>query len=341
MEKNTRFPLHHCHVMKTDLIINRLYMFFLGTALLGLFYYRTTTLSHIIKTRDSPLVPHLLVFISELLFTFLWVLHQAYRWRPITRTVYPDRLPGDDKFPPVDVFICTADPSKEPPLGVMNTVISAMALDYPPDKLAVYLSDDGGSYVTLHAVREAWKFSKWWFPFCRKYELKTRCPGAYFSAEESRDDRFISCSEFLAEEKEIEKKYNEFKESLEKNSVNASSSVSRDHAPIIEVAVNIQMFRALVKHWIGSDMQCSSVVAPKRNGQRNRNPKIAQHKRNPEQFADRRSHTTILGFGGRPRNGGLFLGFPRNERGPKKHTIAIERRESRQEAQEASENALS
>ncbi|KAL0457058.1 UNVERIFIED_CONTAM: Cellulose synthase-like protein G2 [Sesamum latifolium] len=237
MEK-TRLPLHHCHVMKTDLIINRLYMFILGTALLALFYYRITTLSHIIKTRESPLVPHLLVFISELLFTFLWVLHQAYRWRPVTRTVYPNRLPGDDKFPPVDVFICTADPSKEPPLGVMNTVISAMALDYPPDKLAVYLSDDGGSYVTLHAVREAWKFSKWWLPFCRKYELKTRCPGAYFSAEESRDDRFISCSEFLAEEKEIEKKYNEFKESLEKNSVNASSSVSRDHAPIIERRYN-------------------------------------------------------------------------------------------------------
>ncbi|KAL0414374.1 UNVERIFIED_CONTAM: Cellulose synthase-like protein G1 [Sesamum radiatum] len=234
MEK-TRLPLHHCHVMKTDLIINRLYMFFLGTALLALFYYRTATLSHIIKTRDSPLVPHLLVFISELLFTFLWVLHQAYRWRPVTRTVYPDRLPGDDKFPPIDVFICTADPSKEPPLGVMNTVISAMALDYPPDKLAVYLSDDGGSYVTLHAVREAWSFSKWWLPFCRKYELKTRCPGAYFSAEESRDDRFISCSDFLAEEKKIEIKYNEFKDSLEKNSVNASSSVSRDHAPIIEV----------------------------------------------------------------------------------------------------------
>ncbi|KAK4405837.1 Cellulose synthase-like protein G1 [Sesamum angolense] len=216
MEK-TRLPLHLCHELKTDLIINRLYMFFLGTALLALFYYRTTTLSHIIGTRETPLVPHLLVFISELLFTFLWVLHQAFRWRPVTRTVYPDRLPGGVKFPPVDVFICTADPSKEPSLGVMNTVISAMALDYPPDKLAVYLSDDGA---------------------LTKYELKTRCPGAYFSAEESPDGRFISCSEFMAEKKEIEKKYGEFKESLEKNSVNASSSASRDHAPIIEIRVS-------------------------------------------------------------------------------------------------------
>ncbi|KAI3469709.1 hypothetical protein Pfo_026372 [Paulownia fortunei] len=235
MEKKTSLPLNLCHVLKTDLMINRLYMFFLGIALLGLFYYRTTTLSHIVKTRETPLLPHLLVFISELVFTFLWVLHQAYRWIPVTRTVYPERLPEEDKFPPVDVFICTADPSKEPSLGVMNTVISAMALDYPPDKLSVYLSDDAGSSVTLHAIKEAWKFSKWWLPFCRKYELKTRCPEAYFSAAESADDKFISSSQFIAEKKENKKRYNEFKESLEKNSVNASSSVSRDNAPIVEV----------------------------------------------------------------------------------------------------------
>ncbi|KAI3469711.1 hypothetical protein Pfo_026374 [Paulownia fortunei] len=234
MEKSS-LPLNLCHVMKTNMIINRLYMLFLGIALLGLFYYRTTTLSRIIKTRETPLVPYLLVFISELILTFQWVLDQAYRWRPVTRTVYPERLPEADKFPSIDVFVCTADPSKEPSLGVMNTVISAMALDYPPEKLAVYLSDDGGSSVTLHAIQEAWKFSKWWLPFCRKYELKTRCPEAYFSAAESAGDEFISSSEFIAEKKEIEKRYDEFKESLEKNSVNASSSVSRDHAPIIEV----------------------------------------------------------------------------------------------------------
>ncbi|KAL0348966.1 UNVERIFIED_CONTAM: Cellulose synthase-like protein E1 [Sesamum angustifolium] len=76
-------------------------------------------------------------------------------------------------------------------------------------------------------------------PRTRKIASQTRPirggSGAGFPAEENSDDRFISCSEFLAEEKEIEKKYNEFEESLEKNSVNASSSASRDHAPIIEV----------------------------------------------------------------------------------------------------------
>ncbi|CAA0828255.1 Cellulose synthase-like protein G2 [Striga hermonthica] len=155
---------------------------------------------------------------------------KAFRWRLVTRTVYPERLPAnDDEFPNIDVFICTADPSKEPSLGVMNTVISAMALDYPPGKLSVYVSDDGGSSVTLEAMREAWRFCKWWLPFCTKYEVKNRCPEAYFSGAESDGVGFVD------EKMEIKKKYDEFKEILEKNSANASSSVSRDHVPVIEV----------------------------------------------------------------------------------------------------------
>ncbi|KAL0348969.1 UNVERIFIED_CONTAM: Cellulose synthase-like protein E2 [Sesamum angustifolium] len=110
-----------------------------------------------------------------------------------------------------------------------------MALDYPPDKLAVYLQDDGGSYVTLNAIREAWKFARFWVPFRRKYELKIACPAAYFSSKESAHQKFIGSSEFSAEKKIVEKKYAEFQEALEKNSVNASASVSRDHSPVIEV----------------------------------------------------------------------------------------------------------
>ncbi|KAK4405845.1 Cellulose synthase-like protein E1 [Sesamum angolense] len=118
----------------------------------------------------------------------------------------------------------------------MNTVISAMSLDYPPDKLSVYLSDDGGSYVTLYAVREAWKFARLWIPFCRNYELKIRCPESYFSAdEESADEKFIGCSEFVADRQIIKKKYAEFQEVLEKNSVNANASYSRNHPSRIEV----------------------------------------------------------------------------------------------------------
>lgn len=117
--------------------------------------------------------------------------------------MYTERLP--EELPPVDVFVCTADPSKEPALAVMNTVISALSLDYPPHKLAVYLSDDGGSYVTLHAVREAWRFAGFWVPFCRKYGLESRCPEAYFSARDGAGDEF---GEFGDEKKTVEVKTN-------------------------------------------------------------------------------------------------------------------------------------
>ncbi|KAL3626391.1 hypothetical protein CASFOL_029940 [Castilleja foliolosa] len=233
MEQTSSLPLNLCHLQKTEIIINKLYMFLRSLAILALFYYRITTISQIIRTRETPILPYFLIFLAEIIFTFQWVLDQAYKWRPVTRTVYPERLPGEDQFPPIDVFVCTADPSKEPSLGVMNTVISAMALDYPPDKISVYLHDDGGSFVTLDAMREAWRFSKWWLPFCRKFGLKTRCPEAYFSGDS--DDEFVSSAEFVAEKKEIQKRYDEFKEALERNSVNASGSVSRDHAPTIEV----------------------------------------------------------------------------------------------------------
>ncbi|KAK4478177.1 hypothetical protein RD792_017459 [Penstemon davidsonii] len=230
---NTSLPLNQCRILKTDLIINRLYILLNGVSILALFYYRATNLLTILLTRETPLIPYLVVFVSEIVLTGLWVLHQAYRWRPVKRTVYPERLPGDEKLPAVDVFICTADPSKEPSLGVMNTVISAMALEYPPDKLSVYLSDDGGSWVTLEAMRESWKFAKWWIPFCRKYNVKNRCPEAFFSG--GADNLISSNSEFLNDKNEVEKRYQEFNQNLEKNSVNAKSSVSRNHSATVEV----------------------------------------------------------------------------------------------------------
>ncbi|CAA2964851.1 cellulose synthase G2 [Olea europaea subsp. europaea] len=231
-------PINLRRVKKTNLIINRLHIFTQGFALLALIYYRTNFLFQIIKIRDknTPFLPHALVFLSELILSFLWVLSQAFQWNPISRKVFPERLPGNDKLPSIDVFICTTNPIKEPSVDVMNTLISAMALDYPADKLHVYLSDDGGSSVTFQAVKEAWKFLKWWIPFCRKYEVKTRCPVAYFSADESKDENEkFSSTEFIAEKKKIEKKYEEFKRRILKIIENTSSFTSRDHDPLIQV----------------------------------------------------------------------------------------------------------
>uniref|UniRef100_A0A803NCT9 Uncharacterized protein n=1 Tax=Chenopodium quinoa TaxID=63459 RepID=A0A803NCT9_CHEQI len=61
-----------------------------------------------------------------------------------------------------------------------HTVLSVLAYDYPPEKLSIYLSDDGGSVFTFYALFEASHFSKNWLPYCKKYKVEPRSPAAYF-----------------------------------------------------------------------------------------------------------------------------------------------------------------
>ncbi|KAL5851931.1 hypothetical protein ACOSQ3_007049 [Xanthoceras sorbifolium] len=234
--ENPDLPLHLCHAHNFSIIISKFHAFFHCIALAFLVYYRASFLFQ--ETRPAPIIPWLLVFASELLLSFIWLIGRAYHWHPVSRTAFPKRLPGDDKLPAIDVFICTADPEKEPTFEVMNTVLSAMALDYPPEKLHVYLSDDGGSPLTLHGMREAYRFAKWWLPFCRRYGIKTRCPLAYFSAPENEDgsDIFVDGDQFVAEKNNIKKKYDTFKECLKSTKKEEDYwGNKRDHPSIIEV----------------------------------------------------------------------------------------------------------
>ena len=97
-----------------------------------------------------------------------------------------DLFPCDNRYegslPGVDIFVCTADPDIEPPMMVINTVLSVMAYDYPAEKLSVYLSDDAGSDVTFYALLEASIFAKHWLPFCKKFKVEPRSPTAYFNS---------------------------------------------------------------------------------------------------------------------------------------------------------------
>ncbi|XP_044498449.1 cellulose synthase-like protein G2 [Mangifera indica] len=212
MEMEDSLPLHLCHVQKFSIIINRSHAFLHCVAIALLIYYRVSFLFQEAETRAAPLLPWLLVFTGELVLSYMWVLSQAYRWRPVYRSVFPERLPKDDsKFPDIDVFICTADPKKEPTVEVMSTVLSAMALDYPPEKLHVYLSDDGVASVTLTGMKEAFKFARSWLPFCKKYGIKTICPKAYFSGSGDQDGDSGS-PEFMEEKQKNKEKYDLFKE---------------------------------------------------------------------------------------------------------------------------------
>ncbi|CAI9093439.1 OLC1v1028941C1 [Oldenlandia corymbosa var. corymbosa] len=123
---------------------------------------------------------------ADLILAFMWTTTQSYHMNPIVRQVYLENLEkvitSKEDFPGLDIFICTADPYKEPPLGVVNTALSVMAYDYPPEKLSVYVSDDGGSELTLFAFMEAAKFGRSWLPFCKQNNIVDRCPDAYFKS---------------------------------------------------------------------------------------------------------------------------------------------------------------
>ncbi|KAB2631353.1 cellulose synthase-like protein G2 [Pyrus ussuriensis x Pyrus communis] len=225
--ENSKVPLHLCHVHKLSNFINRTHILVHSIALVFLISYRASFFFQHPKTKATTL-PWLLVFASEVLLAFEWLLSQSFRWRTVSRTVFPERLPEDDKLPPIDVFICTADPEKEPTVGVMNTVLSAMAMDYPPEKLHVYLSDDAGAAVTLNGMREAWR-----------YGIKCTAPEAYFSAGEDDGDENggFGGSEFVQEKEHIKEKYEAFKKSVTENARIGDTRCNsrRDHSAVIEV----------------------------------------------------------------------------------------------------------
>ncbi|CAL1384753.1 unnamed protein product [Linum trigynum] len=156
---------------------------------------------------------------AEIWFGLYWVLTQAGRWDPVFRSTHKDRLADahpDKTLPGVDVFVCTADHTIEPPILVVNTVLSLVAYDYPPDKLAVYLSDDGASEFTLYAMLEAARFARCWVPFCGRFDVKPRSPEAYFAAaaagEKSKGGGGGGWEEELVA---VKKQYEEMKDRIE------------------------------------------------------------------------------------------------------------------------------
>ncbi|XP_042499997.1 cellulose synthase-like protein G3 [Macadamia integrifolia] len=139
----------------------------------------------------------LLLMVADAVFAFMRATTESLRLRPVRHQEFPEKLKsvvlmggvlGEERDydpPGVDVFICTADPYKEPPLGVVNTALSVLGYEYPAEKLGVYVSDDGGSELTLFAFMEAAKFARHWLPFCRDYGLLDRSPEVYFGTGSS------------------------------------------------------------------------------------------------------------------------------------------------------------
>ncbi|KAJ4952779.1 hypothetical protein NE237_029611 [Protea cynaroides] len=173
-------PLHTLEPMRR-MFLNRVYASVYTCAIVAMFYHRSLTLLR--STSSIAFCLSLAFLISDTVFAFMWFTSQSFRMRPVRRREFPEKLLSfvkEKDFLALDIFICTADPYKEPPINVVNTALSVMAYDYPVEKLSVYVSDDGGSELTLFAFMEAAKFASHWLPFCREHMIEERCPHAYF-----------------------------------------------------------------------------------------------------------------------------------------------------------------
>ncbi|KDO83760.1 hypothetical protein CISIN_1g001373mg [Citrus sinensis] len=155
--------------------------------------------------------------ICEIWFAVSWILDQFPKWDPIVRETYLDRLslryekegkPSD--LADIDIFVSTVDPMKEPPLITANTVLSILAVDYPVDKVACYVSDDGAAMLTFEALSETSEFARKWVPFCKKFKIEPRAPEWYFAQKLDYLKDKVNPS-FIRERRAMKREYEEFK----------------------------------------------------------------------------------------------------------------------------------
>uniref|UniRef100_A0A0D3AJI4 cellulose synthase (UDP-forming) n=1 Tax=Brassica oleracea var. oleracea TaxID=109376 RepID=A0A0D3AJI4_BRAOL len=155
--------------------------------------------------------------ICEIWFAVSWILDQFPKRFPIDRETYLDRLSlryereGEpNMLAPVDVFVSTVDPMKEPPLVTSNTVLSILAMDYPVEKISCYVSDDGASMLTFDSLAETAEFARKWVPYCKKFSIEPRAPEMYFTLKIDYLKDKVEPT-FVKERRAMKREYEEFK----------------------------------------------------------------------------------------------------------------------------------
>lgn len=238
-------------------IPNRLFALVYASAVLSLLS------RHLLDVLHSPMaLTTLMLLLADLVLTFMWATTQATRMVPVHRQVFPENLRiRDEDFPALDIFICTADPCKEPPVGVVNTALSVMAYDYPSEKVSVYVSDDGGSELTLFAFIEAVVFAKRWVPFCRERKVVERSPEAFFRsgyAQCPETDEIKTMYEIMktrvenvVERGKVEEEYITSEEQRQMFNKWTDGFTRQDHPTIIQVLLEI-----------GRDKDCRGQTLP-------------------------------------------------------------------------------
>nr|GLL22503.1 cellulose synthase-like protein E6 [Ipomoea trifida] len=162
-------------------------------------------------------------------------------------------IPTTGRWAWIGMFISEvlfADPILEPPTLVINTVLSVLSYNYPPHKLSVYLSDDGGSEFTFYALLEASMFSKYWIPFCKKFKVEPRSPEVYFSKNIDGHDQMFA-EEWSNTKKLYEEMRNRIEVAMESGRISDeirnqhkgfsewnSKTTKQDHQSIVKILID-------------------------------------------------------------------------------------------------------
>ncbi|XP_034691445.1 probable cellulose synthase A catalytic subunit 8 [UDP-forming] isoform X1 [Vitis riparia] len=153
----------------------------------------------------------------EVWFSVSWILDQLPKWQPVNRQTFPERLcmrynqPGKPSgLASVDVFVSIADPLKESPIVISNTILSILSVDYPAEKVSCYVSDEGASRLTLETLSLTCDFARKWVPFCKKFQIEPPSPESYFSQKVDHL-KYNPYPTFSKERRLMKRQYEDFK----------------------------------------------------------------------------------------------------------------------------------
>ena len=119
----------------------RLLLLALGTAVILRYAYWRTTSTLPPMEQWADFIPAILLYVAEMYCIFMLGLSLFVTSAPVPRRPSRSLAPGDP-VPSVDVFIPSYNEGYEMLAG---TLAAAKAMDYPPERLTVWLLDDGGT----------------------------------------------------------------------------------------------------------------------------------------------------------------------------------------------------
>jgi mixed-linked glucan synthase len=160
--------------------------------------------------------------VADVWFGFSWLLNQLPKLNLIKRVPdvaaireqYDNSTSTESKLPRIDVFVTTVDRVDEPILYTVNSILSILATDYPVEKYACCLSDDGGSLIHYEAMFEVAKIAELWVPFCQKHRIEPRAPENYFGVKRQPYMGTMH-EEYMSDHRRVRREYEEFKVRIE------------------------------------------------------------------------------------------------------------------------------